>query len=134
MESLRTFQIPQILKKRCKFTLRWLLDLGNISLEQNLRLKTLGHLLFIFAIFSICCLADLWLTFAYYWENSLTHLMLITAFRLSIFRVFLTGGNGGCFPTSQKFTHSSHLEKSRPSPVSPVYCPPLNKHFQIMTL
>ena len=49
--GLQTFQMPQILKKRCKFTLRWLLDLGNTSLEQNLRLKTLGYLLFIPAIF-----------------------------------------------------------------------------------
>ena len=37
--------------------LRWSLDLGSTSLEQSLRLKTLGYLPFIPAIFSICCLA-----------------------------------------------------------------------------
>ena len=40
------FQMPQILKSRCNFTLRWLPDLGNTYLEQNLRLKTLDYLLF----------------------------------------------------------------------------------------
>ena len=43
--------MPQILKNRCNFTLRWLLDLGNTSLEQNIRLKTLGYLLFVPATF-----------------------------------------------------------------------------------
>ena len=41
----------QILKKRYNFTLRWFLDLGNTSLEQNLKIKTLDYLLFISAIF-----------------------------------------------------------------------------------
>ena len=77
--------MPQILKKKCKFTLRWLLGLGNTSLEQNLRLETLGCLLFIAAIFFICCLTVPWLTFGYYCRNSFTHLMLITAFGLPIF-------------------------------------------------
>ena len=75
----------QILKKRCKFTLRWLLDLGNTSLEQNLRLKALGYLLFIPAIFLSVFLTAPWLTFGYYWGNSLTHLMLIIAFGVPIF-------------------------------------------------
>ena len=35
--------MPQILKSRCNFTLR----LGNTSLEQNMRSKTLGYFLFI---------------------------------------------------------------------------------------
>ena len=49
-ESLN-FGMPQILKKRCNFNLRWFLDLGNTSLGQNLRLKTLDYLLFIPATF-----------------------------------------------------------------------------------
>ena len=57
--------MPQILKKRGKFTLRLLLDMGNTSLEENLRLKTLDYLLFIPAIF-LCLLlghsmANFWL-------------------------------------------------------------------------
>ena len=80
----------QILKKRCKFTLRWLLDLGNTSLEQNLRLKALGYLLFIPAIFLSVFLTAPWLTFGYYWGNSLTHLMLIIASGLSIFGLKVT--------------------------------------------
>ena len=44
--------MSQMLKSRCNFTLRWLLDLRNTSLEQNLSLKTLAYLLFIPAIFS----------------------------------------------------------------------------------
>ena len=74
----------QILKKRYNFTLRWLLDLGNTSLEQNLRLKTLDDMLFIPAFF----LSVAWLLhgiFGYCLRNSLTHLMLIIAFRRSIF-------------------------------------------------
>ena len=50
-EDLWNFQIPQVLKERYNFTLRWLLDTGNAYLEQNLRLKTLDYLLFIPAIF-----------------------------------------------------------------------------------
>ena len=64
VENLRTFQILHILKKRFKFTLRWLLDLGNTSLEQNIGLKTLGYLLFIPAIFVLmfgCSMAKFWL-------------------------------------------------------------------------
>ena len=45
--------MPKKLKNRCNFTIRWLLDLGNTSLEQNLKLKTLGYLLFIHAIFHL---------------------------------------------------------------------------------
>ena len=77
--GLQTFQMPQILKKRCKFTLRWLIDLGSTSLVQNVKLKTLGYLLFIL-LFFICCLTAPWLIFGYYWGSSITHLMLITAF------------------------------------------------------
>ena len=54
-------------------------------LEQDLRLKTLGYLLFILAIFFICCLAAPWPTFGCYQANSITHPMLITAFVLSVF-------------------------------------------------
>ena len=43
--------MPQILKKRCNFTIRGLLDFGSTIVEQNLRLKTLGYLDFIPAIF-----------------------------------------------------------------------------------
>ena len=58
-----------ILKKRCKFTLRWLLDLENSSLEQN---ENFGLFAFYPCYFFICCLAAPWLTFGYYWGNSLT--------------------------------------------------------------
>ena len=37
--------------------------LGQHSLEQNLKLKTVGYLLFIPAAFCICCLAAQWPTF-----------------------------------------------------------------------
>ena len=89
--SGQEFRIPEFFKclkyekKRCNFTLRWLLDLGNTSLEQNLRLKTLGCLLFIPVIFLIYCLAAPWSTFGCYQANSLIHPILITAFGLSVF-------------------------------------------------
>ena len=84
------FRIPELFNcfkywKTDNFTLRWLLDLGNTSLEQNLRLKTWSYLLFIPAIFLICCLAVPWPTFDYYRANILTHPMLITAFGPSVF-------------------------------------------------
>ena len=82
--------MPQILKRRCNFSLRWLLDLGSTSLQQSLRLKTLDYLLFIPAIFLICCLAVPWLTFRYYWGNSLTRPMLTIASGLSIFSLKVT--------------------------------------------
>ena len=46
-ESLNCSNAPDF-----NFTLRWLLDLGNTSLEQTLRLKDLGFLLFISIILS----------------------------------------------------------------------------------
>ena len=64
--NLRSFQMPQILSKICNFTLRWHPVLGNISLEQNLSLKTLDFLLFIHAIFYLlfcCSTANFWLLF-----------------------------------------------------------------------
>ena len=48
-------------------------------------MRTLGLFGFYPCYFFICCLAALWLIFGYYWRNSLTHLMLITTFGLSIF-------------------------------------------------
>ena len=48
----------------CNFTLRWLLDFGSTSLEQNLMLKTLDYLLFnpiIFHLFFSCPIASFWL-------------------------------------------------------------------------
>ena len=54
----------QILKKRCNFTLWRFLDLGNTSLEQNLRLKTSDYFLSIPAIFDLlfgCSMANFWL-------------------------------------------------------------------------
>ena len=60
---------PKILKSRCYFYLRRLLDLGSTSLKQNLILKTLSYLIFILSIFLIYCLAVSWPTFAYYWGN-----------------------------------------------------------------
>ena len=43
--------MPQVSQNRYNFTLRRFLDLGNTFLEQTLRLKTLGYLLFIQAFF-----------------------------------------------------------------------------------
>ena len=57
------FKCPKYLK-RCSFTLRWLLDFENTSLEQNLRLKTLDCFLFILAIFYLlfgCFMTNFWL-------------------------------------------------------------------------
>ena len=82
-ESL-TFLMPQILKKRCNFTLRLLLDLGNTSLEQNLRLETLDCLLFIPAIFYLlfgCSMVNFWLLL----RKQSHSLMLIIASGLSSF-------------------------------------------------
>ena len=89
------FRIPEFFKclkywKTYNFTLRWLVDLSNTSLEQNLRLKTLGYLLFIPAIyFFICCLAASCPTFGCYRANSLTHPMLITAFIFYILYLYI---------------------------------------------
>ena len=114
--------MPQLLKKRCNFTLRWFLDLGNTSLEQNLSLKTLDYLLFIPAIFFICCLAAPWLTSGYYWGNSLTHLMLIISSGLSSFvpkvtqRVWVSTPNwvpsGLWSQWHNPLTHSPHIEEN----------------------
>ena len=59
-------------------------------LEKHLlRAKGKAENVRLFALYScyffICCLAAPWLTFGYYWGNSLTHLMSIIAFRQSIF-------------------------------------------------
>ena len=68
--------MPQILKSRCNFTLKCLLDLGSTSLEQNLSLKTLGYLFFI-------PMTNFWLLSGKRFD--LTHPMVITALRLFIF-------------------------------------------------
>ena len=79
-------RIPQILKNRCNFTLRWLLDLSN-TLEQNLRLKTLGYLLGFFYLLFGSRMADFLLLL-----KKQSHFpMLITAFGLSVFGPELTG-------------------------------------------
>ena len=44
----------------------------------------MGYFLFISAIFCICCVDAQWQTFHCYQGNNLTHLMLITAFGLSV--------------------------------------------------
>ena len=51
-----------ILKKRCKFTLRWLLDLENSSLEQNENFGVICFLslLFFYLLFG-CPMANFWL-------------------------------------------------------------------------
>ena len=58
-------------------------------LGKHLRAKSKTENFRLFALYScyffICCLTAPWLTFGYYWGNSLTHLMLITAFGLPIF-------------------------------------------------
>ena len=58
-------QMSQILKIKCNFTLRWLLDLGSTSLEQSLSLKTSIvncslSLLFCYLLVG-CPMANLWL-------------------------------------------------------------------------
>ena len=56
--------MSQILKRRCKVTPRWLLDLENTSLEQNLRLKNLGYFslsLLFFYLLSGCHMVNFWL-------------------------------------------------------------------------
>ena len=45
---------------------------------------------FLSLLFFIWCLAAPWLSFGYYWGNSLTYLMLITAFGLSSFGLKVT--------------------------------------------
>ena len=66
----------------------WKSDLSNTLLKQNLRLKTLGYLLFIL-LFSYllfgCPMAN------FYWGNTLTHPMLITAFWLFLVQSWLEG-------------------------------------------
>ena len=131
--------MPQILKGRCNFTLRWLPDLGNTSLEQNLKLKTLGYLLFIASIF----LSAVWLpngqfltvieeiVFDCYWGNSLTHPILLTAFGLPIFVPRVTGRGWGSTPNwvpselwSQclnPFSHTYKLQKILSADLHPVF-------------
>ena len=56
--------MSQVLKNRCNFAVRCLLVLGNTSVEQNLRLKTLVYLLFIPGIFFLlfgCPVTNFWL-------------------------------------------------------------------------
>ena len=79
--NLWTLQMLPLLKKRCHFTLTWLLDLGNTSL----RIKTGNVGLFALYPCYCSCVADPWLTVGYYWGNSLSHLMLIIEFGLSSF-------------------------------------------------
>ena len=59
--------------------------LGNCLLRAESKTGNFG----LFALYPcycfIYCLAAPWLIFGYYWGNSLTHLMLITAFGLSMF-------------------------------------------------
>ena len=56
---------------------------------EQLRAKSKTENFGLFALYScyffICSLAAPWLSFGYYWGNSLTHLMLITAFGPPIF-------------------------------------------------
>ena len=67
--------------------------MNNISLEQNLRLKTVFICLLFLLFFVICCFATPWPIFDYYQGNSLTQPILITACGLSIFGQKVTGGN-----------------------------------------
>ena len=57
--------------------------------KHILRAKSMTENLGLFALyrcyFFICCLAAPWLPFGYCCGNSLTHLMLITTFGLSMF-------------------------------------------------
>ena len=108
--------MSQILKRRCKATSRWLLDLENTSLEQNLRLKNLGYFSLSLLFFFICCVAATWPTFGYYWGNSLPHLMIITAFRQSFFGPIVT--RRGWLSTSNwsqwhnPLSHSPQIEEN----------------------
>ena len=76
-------QMSQVLKIKCNFTLRWLVDLASSFLEQSLSFELFA--LYPWYFFVICWLAAPWLTCGYYQGNSLTHQMLITVFGLSIF-------------------------------------------------
>ena len=79
--------MAQTLKKRCNFTIRRLLDLGNNLLRVNSKSENFGlfalHPCYCFT----CCLTAPWPTFGYYRGNS-----LITAFGLSILGQRWLGG------------------------------------------
>ena len=75
------YQIPKI---RRNFTLTWRLDLTKTSLEQNLRLETLGYLFLFLAYFSSVVLMP-------HRQHGLTHPMLIIAFGLSLLATMVTG-------------------------------------------
>ena len=63
--------------------------------QHHVRTKSKVENFGLFALYScyffICCLTAPWRTFDYYRGNSLTHLMLITVFGLSIFGLKVTG-------------------------------------------
>ena len=88
LRTCELFKFPKYWKRDVNL-LRWILDLENISLKQNLRLKTFTLYPF---YFFICCLGAPWLTFGHYWGNSFTYLVLITAFVLSTFGPKVTQG------------------------------------------
>ena len=62
--------------------------------KHLLRVKSKTENFGLFALypcyFFVCCLDASWLTFVYHWGNSVTHLVLITAFGLSVFGLKVT--------------------------------------------
>ena len=88
---------------------------GKHLLRAKSKAEGFGFLAFYRCYFLICCLAAPWLTFGYYWGNSLTHLMLITASGLSILGPKVTVGfllliecSVGFDHNDTTLTHSTH--------------------------
>ena len=59
--------------------------LGKHLLRANSKHENFQSICSLSLLFFICFLSVPWLTFSNYWGNSLTHLMLVTAFGLSVF-------------------------------------------------
>ena len=59
--------------------------LGKHLLRANSKNENFQSICSLSLLFFICFLSVPWLTFSNYWGNSLTHLILITAFGLSVF-------------------------------------------------
>ena len=126
------YQIPKI---RRNFTLTWRLDLTKTSLEQNLRLETLGYLFLFLAYFSSVILMP-------HGQHSLTHPMLIIAFGLSLLATKVTGKDWVATPIwvpsglglqcHNPLSHSPQIEKNTlPKHVPSFFkiwkCPPMPK-------
>ena len=92
--------------------------MGSASLEQNLRLKTLGYLLFIPVIFLIYCLAAPWQMFNCCWGNSLSHL---TSMVYQFLAQSWLGGVGSLHLTECPVIATPKLQKILCSDLNPVF-------------